>query len=148
MSRYRFFQPVQVRYGDLDPQGHVNNARFVTYLELARVGYIRELGLWDGKSFLDVGFIIARLEMDFLAPILITDSVRIGVRITRLGGKSLDMTYRMEDPDSGKAYAEALTVLVGYDYQLSRTRELPDHWRNTVAAYEEIPRRTPGKGAS
>jgi len=54
----------------------------------------------------------------------------------------------MEDPDSGKAYAEALTVLVGYDYQLSRTRELPDHWRNTVAAYEEIPRRTPGKGAS
>jgi acyl-CoA thioester hydrolase len=144
MSEFNFYQPVEVRYGDLDPQGHVNNARFVTYLEHARVGYVRELGLWDGKSFLEVGFIIARLEVDFQAPILITDQVRIGVRISRLGGKSLEMTYRMESPEDGTVYAEALTVLVSYDYRRGQTRELPDRWRDEVSVFENIPRRAPG----
>jgi acyl-CoA thioester hydrolase len=107
------------------------------------VGYVRELGLWDGKSFLEVGFIIARLEVDFQAPILITDQVRIGVRISRLGGKSLEMTYRMENPQDGKVYAEALTVLVSYDYRRGQTRELPDRWRDKVSVFESIPRRAP-----
>jgi acyl-CoA thioester hydrolase len=144
MSEFNYFRTVQVRYGDLDPQGHVNNARFVTYLEHARVGYVRELGLWDGKSFLEVGFIIARLEVDFRAPILITDPVHIGVRISRLGRKSLEMVYRMENPEDGTVYAEALTVLVSYDYRRGKTRKFPDSWRDEVSAYENIPRRAPG----
>jgi len=65
MSDYRFFHPISVRYGDLDPQGHVNNAGFLTYMEGARVSYIRRLGLWDGKSFLEIGFILARVELDY-----------------------------------------------------------------------------------
>lgn len=147
MSQYRFFQSVNVRYGDLDPQGHVNNARFVTYLEHARVAYIQELGLWDGQSFLDVGFILARLEIDFQAPILITDPVQVGVRVSRLGGKSLDMIYQMENPENDTVYAEALTVLVSYEYREHQTRELPEEWREAVAAFEGIPRYS-GKGGA
>lgn len=143
MSEFRFFQPLTIRYGDLDPQGHVNSARFVTYLEHARVAYIRDLGLWDGKSFLDVGFIIARLELDYQAPILITDQARVGVRISRLGVKSLDMEYQIEDPDTRLIYAEANTVLVGYAYQDQKLIPLSEAWRAKVAAFEGIPRRTP-----
>ena len=94
---FRFFHPIIVRYGDLDPQGHVNNAAFLTYLEHARVNYIRHLGLWDGKSFLKIGFILARIELDYKAPILMTDEVEVGVRTSRLGNKSLDMEYLSEN---------------------------------------------------
>ena len=38
MSAYHFSYPIEVRYGDLDPQGHVNNAKYLTYMEQARVG--------------------------------------------------------------------------------------------------------------
>ena len=67
MSEFRFFCPVEVRYGDLDPQGHVNNAKYLTYLEQARVAYIIHLGLWDGKSFEDIGIILAEIQLKFIA---------------------------------------------------------------------------------
>jgi hypothetical protein len=51
MNEFRFYHPIEVRYSDLDPQGHVNNAKFLTYLEQARIEYIGKLGLWDGSSF-------------------------------------------------------------------------------------------------
>jgi acyl-CoA thioester hydrolase len=142
MVEFLFFQPIEVRYGDLDPQGHVNNARFVTYLEHARVSYVQHLCLWDGKSYLGLGFILAHLEVDFRAPILITDMVQVGVRVSRLGGKSLDMIYRVEDVKTEKVYATALTTLVGFDYQNERSIPLADEWRQKIAAFEDIPERS------
>ena len=44
MSQFRFYHPIEVRYGDLDPQGHVNNAKHLTYFEQARISYMVELG--------------------------------------------------------------------------------------------------------
>ena len=88
MSNFRFFHPIVVRYGDLDPQGHVNNAAFLTYLEHVRVAYVRHLGLWDGNSFLEIGIILARIEMDYKEPILMTDAVEVGLRTSRLGIKA------------------------------------------------------------
>lgn len=142
MTEFRFHQPIDVRYGDLDPQGHVNNALFVTYLEHARVAYIQHLDLWDGKSYLELGFIIAHIEVDFQAPILITDKVQVGVRVSRLGGKSLDMLYRVEDGASGKVFGTGKTVLVGYDYRERKSISLLDEWREAIAAFEDIPQRS------
>ena len=138
MIDFRFFHPITVRYGDLDPQGHVNNAGFITYLEHARVSYIRELGLWDGKDFMKIGFILARIELDYKAPILMTDAVEVGVRISHLGNKSLDMKYLIREPDSGKVFGEGKTVQVAYDYQGRKTIPLPDKWRNVVQEFEGL----------
>ena len=136
MSTFRFFHPISVRYGDLDPQGHVNNAGFLTYIEHARVSYIRRLGLWDGKSFLEIGFILARVELDYQAPILMTDEVEVGLRISRLGTKSLDMEYLIREPVTGKVFAEGKTVQVAYDYQSGKTIPLPVSWREVIREFE------------
>jgi acyl-CoA thioester hydrolase len=136
MSDYRFFHPISVRYGDLDPQGHVNNAGFLTYMEGARVSYIRRLGLWDGKSFLEIGFILARVELDYQAPILMTDEVEVGVRVSRLGNKSLDMEYLIRESDTGKVFAVGKTVQVTYDYQSDKTIPLLVSWREAIQDFE------------
>jgi len=44
MAEFNYYHPIEVRYGDLDPQGHVNNARYLTYFEQARINYIAHLG--------------------------------------------------------------------------------------------------------
>jgi len=139
MSDFLFFHPITVRYGDLDPQGHVNNAAFMTYMEQSRVSYIRQLGLWDGKSFLEIGFILARVELDYKEPILMTDQVEVGVRVSRLGNKSLDMEYLIRDSASGRAFAEGKTVQVAYDYQSRKTIPLPKNWRNGIRKFEDLP---------
>ena len=136
MTEFRFFHPVTVRYGDLDPQGHVNNAAFITYLEHARVSYVRQLGLWDGKSFLEIGFILARVEMDYREPIELTDLVEVGVRVSRLGNKSLVMDYLIREQNSHRVFAEGSTIQVAYDYQNKRTVPLKDSWRETIRNFE------------
>jgi acyl-CoA thioester hydrolase len=138
MTDFRFFHPIAVRYGDLDPQGHVNNAGFITYLEHARVSYIRELGLWDGKDFMQIGFILARIELDYKAPILMTDAVDVGVRVSRLGNKSLNMEYLIREPNTGKIFGEGKTVQVAYDYEHKKTIPLPQGWRDVVQEYEGL----------
>ena len=127
-----------VRYGDLDPQGHVNNAAFLIYLEHARVNYIRHLNLWDGKSFLEIGFILARVELDYKAPILITDQVEVGVRTSRLGNKSLDMEYLVRQIGGEQIYGVGKTVQVAYDYQIGQTIPLRPEWRKTLTEYEGL----------
>jgi len=138
MADFKFYHPVVVRYGDLDPQGHVNNAAFLTYLEHGRVNYIRHLDLWDGKSFLEIGFILARVELDYKAPILMTDRVEVGIRTSRLGNKSLDMEYLIRDADSGNLFGEAKTVQVAYDYQSGITIPLLPSWRETIEKFEGL----------
>ncbi|NQS90956.1 MAG: acyl-CoA thioesterase [Chloroflexi bacterium] len=138
MSTFRFFHPVVVRYGDLDPQGHVNNAAFLTYLESARVAYVRLLDLWDGKSFLEIGFILARVEMDYKNPILMTDLVEVGLRTSHLGNKSLKMEYLVRECVTGQVFAEAMTVQVAYDYQKGITIPLRDSWREVIKEYEAL----------
>jgi acyl-CoA thioester hydrolase len=133
---FRFYHPIEVRYGDLDPQAHVNNARYFTYMEQARIAYIRELGLWDGKSFLDVGIILADARVTFLAPIYFGEELHVGARVTEMGNKSLTMEYSLEEVEGDKQFATGSSVLVAYDYREGRAMPIPEHWRKTILAYE------------
>jgi len=138
MAEFNFYHPIEVRYGDLDPQGHVNNARFFTYLEQARIAYVIQLGLWDGRSFFDVGFILADAHLTFLAPVMFGQLVQVGVRVTRLGNKSLSMEYRIEEAVTRQVFATGSTVLVTYDYHDGRTIPIPAYWRQTITAFEGL----------
>jgi len=140
MSNFHFNYPIEVRYGDLDPQGHVNNANFMTYFEQARVNYLIQLGLFSKKqSFLEVGIILADAHVTFLAPVLFGMDVRVGVRVTKLGNKSLSMDYRMFDETTGTQLATASTVLVTFDYHEHTTMPIPETWREKITAFESLP---------
>ena len=138
MSEFRFYHPIEVRYGDLDPQGHLNNAKYFTYIEQARIGYLRHLGLWEGGSFLDVGIILAEARMTFIAPILWGQPIQVGVRINRLGNKSFDVLYTIEDSQTGHELAIGSTVQVAYDYHTSQTIPIPDEWRDIITEFENL----------
>jgi acyl-CoA thioester hydrolase len=138
VSSFHFHHPIEVRYSDLDPQGHVNNASYLTYFEQARIAYILQLGLWDGRSFLDIGIVLAEARVTFRAPVLYGQDVRVGVRVPRLGNKSLTMEYLLEDAACGQELASGATVLVTYDYRSGATIPLPDSWRTTIAAFESL----------
>lgn len=135
---FRFYHPIEVRYGDLDPQGHVNNARYLTYMEQARIQYIHQLGLWNGDSFIDIGIILADVHVTYLAPIRFGQELRVGAQVSRMGNKSFGMEYLLEDPHSGVEFARGSSVLVAYDYRSSKTIPVPDQWRRIIAEFEKI----------
>jgi acyl-CoA thioester hydrolase len=138
MPDFHYYHPIEVRYGDLDPQGHLNNAKYLTYLEQARINYIKDLGLWEGGSFMDLGMILAEVQLTFRQPVLFGQPVRVGVCVTRLGNKSLAMDYCIEDAQSGELFANASSVQVAYDYKTHKTIPVPEKWRKAICDFEDI----------
>jgi acyl-CoA thioester hydrolase len=138
MSICRFYHPIEVRYGDLDPQGHVNNARYLTYMEQARIAYVAHLGLWKGPSFLDIGIILADVHLTFKSPIQFGQHIRVGVQVTRLGNKSFTIEHSIEDVQTGAQLAACQAILVAYDYHQECTIPIPDQWRETLATFEGL----------
>lgn len=138
MENYRFYLPIEIRYGDLDPQGHVNAARYMTFVEHARIAYLHHLKLWDGGSFLNIGIILADAHFIYKAPIQWGQNIRVGTRIDRLGNKSFDMVHIIEDVEKNQILASSATTLVTYDYHADRAILIPDHWRKTITNYENL----------
>jgi acyl-CoA thioester hydrolase len=125
-----FVHRERVRFRDLDALGHVNNAVFLTYIESARVAFLVDLGA--ATSLEDMSIIVARIEIDFRAPVGFGEEVEIAVRASRFGDKSFDLDYELRV--AGKVVAEAKSVLVGYDYETGETVTIPDEWRERLAA--------------
>lgn len=139
MSGFRFYHPIEIRYGDLDPQGHVNNAAYLTYMEQARLKYYERLGLFRGNDFLNMGVILAEATCTYLAPILYGAPIRVGVRMVRLGNKSFQLEYAIEDQGSAAILATGRTVQVAYDYRSRQSIPIPDTWRQILRDFEGRP---------
>lgn len=130
MEGYRFVTEMKVRYRDLDAMGHVNNAVYATYLENARIEYYGEVLDLEME---ELSFMLAHIELDYLRSITSADRVRIGVRVSRIGDKSMTTEFRVEA--SGETAAEGETVQVVVDDE-GKPCSVPDEWRRSIREYE------------
>ncbi len=108
----------KLRYGDTDRQGHVNNAVFATFLETGRVELIYNPDdplLEDGFSF-----VLAKLDLNYLAEILWPGTVEIGTRVVRVGRSSVTMQQAVFQ--NGRLCASAETVVVHFDQATRRSQ--------------------------
>ena len=125
-----FVHRERVRFRDLDSMGHVNNAVFLTYVESARIAFLQQLGA--APTLEEMAIIVARIEIDFRAPVTLGDEVEVSVHASRFGGKSFELDHELRVGDT--LVAEAKTVLVSYDYGRGEAVELPQEWRERLAA--------------
>ena len=134
-----FYHPIEVRYGDLDPQGHVNNAKHLTYFEQARIAYLVELGLFTkGQSFMEIGVILADVHITYLAPIYFGEPVKVGVDVIKLGTKSMIWAQNIVDVKTDKELAKGEVILVTYDYREEKTIIIPNEWREKIKQFNTV----------
>lgn len=122
----------------MDAFGHVNNTRFFTYLEEARVDLLFvHAGEEVARDRLSSGIVVARHEIDYKAPLVFRpEPVPIDVWISRLGNSSFTVGYEIHD-DGGPVYAEAATVLVPFDVDAGRPRRVSDEERAALEPFLE-----------
>lgn len=130
MEGYPYVTEMEVRFRDLDPLGHVNNAVYASYLEQARVGYYEEV---VDVSVNEISFVLANLEIEYKRAIEHGEEVRVGVRTSDVGDKSMTTEFRIEA--DGELAAVAETVQVAVNEEGSSTK-LPDEWEDAVQEYE------------
>jgi len=139
MSDFRFYHPVEVRYGDLDPQGHVNNAKHLTYFEQARIAYLIELGLFTkDQSFMEIGVILADVHITYHEPVYFGQKIKVGVHISKMGNKSMTWEQNIEDAETRKVLAKGEVIMVTYDYREEKTVSIPQEWQEKIKAFEGL----------
>jgi acyl-CoA thioester hydrolase len=124
---------VTVQWGDMDALGHVNNARYFTWFESARIALFEKIGVVSaGPSSL--GPILATTTCDFLAPVHYPAKLRVSARCSKVGETSLTMQYQITCGDRVHARGSSVAVLV--DFGSSAKVRVPDDVRAAIAALD------------
>jgi YbgC/YbaW family acyl-CoA thioester hydrolase len=128
-----FETDLQLRFGDIDAMGHVNNAKIVTYLETGRMRFFAEV--LGARRLEDIRFIVAEVMCRYRIPVLLHDRVRARMHLADLSRSSFRFHYELVDPLDGRVYAEADTIQVMYDYAKGRAIPLDANFLDAVRDY-------------
>ncbi|HVW96755.1 MAG TPA: thioesterase family protein [Mucilaginibacter sp.] len=137
LSDYKFKTPIAIRFSDIDAVGHVNNAIYLTYFEVARFAYWRDIIDWNLRKD---GVIVGRSEVNYLKPITLDDLVFCYVRTTRIGNSSFDMMHvlvRINAEGEEEICTTGKTVCISYDYSQSKSVPIPNRERTRMIEYDE-----------
>jgi acyl-CoA thioester hydrolase len=131
---------VKVRFSDLDAMRHVNNAAYLSYLDEGRIAYFTDV-MGKPKDSLNMGAVIARIEIDYLNSILLGDELEVMTRVSKIGNKSLDMEHLIiiNREDERIPAATSLTKIVSYDYQKLQSMPVAEETKNRIRKFEENP---------
>jgi acyl-CoA thioester hydrolase len=137
MEGYRLAVPLRPRFRDTDAMGHLNNAIYVTYFEVARAEYWR--AMTGDPDYQKVPFILAHTTIDFRSPAYVQEVLEIGIRVSRIGTKSFECEYRIEDQATRRLVCDGKSVMVIYDYEKLASMPMPDALRARFRAFEGRP---------
>jgi len=130
-SFYRHWIEDRVRFADLDPLGHCNNAAIGGFFESSRVSLFTDAGFPVSGG--DLSIPIVRVEIDFRHEILFDARVRVGARVLRIGRTSFTLAGAVFDGQCGAATAQVVAVL--FDLAQRRSVEIPADLRQALSAY-------------
>jgi len=127
---------VAVAWGDMDSYQHVNNTVYLRWCESGRIVYFARAGLLDRKDRDGVGPILARQSIDYRRPVTYPDTVRVAVGVSRIGGSSFTMQYRITSLAQGTEVASADSVIVLVDYRTGKSTPVDAGLRAAIEALE------------
>ena len=135
-----------VRYQDLDPYGHVNNAIHLGFFESARTAYWRELARQLGIGGLKAGdfpgvrYVVAEANVRYKAPIFLDDIVYAAASVRTITNRSYTMDFEIRTGESfeeGVLAAEGSAAHVFYDTEAGEVRSRPGWFLSAVAELED-----------
>ncbi|MGQ0701359.1 MAG: acyl-CoA thioesterase [Panacagrimonas sp.] len=134
-EQFRFFCPLATRWGDVDRIGHVNNAKYFTYDEQARIEYFRQT---FGHSLDPKGssIILARIACDFVEQLHHPAQMDYAIRIARIGRSSMQTEGALFVGE--RCHARTEGVVVWFDYAAQKAVPVPESVRRNVRDFEIV----------
>lgn len=139
IGTFNFSLPLQIRWSDLDPLGHVNNAVYITYFEIVRGHYmLRACPGWDWKKDM---FLIGNVTANFHHELLLTATEpTVNIRTSKIGNKSFVLEYAVTSKKDEKTIVHATgnTTQIMFDLKTRTTIEIPEWVREALAAFDGL----------
>ncbi len=132
-----------VHWSEMDAYGHVNNARYFSWFESARITYLQKVGLVtpQGGPAGEVGPIIAATSAEYLKPVVFPANLVAGARVSRIGTTSFTMEYAVDDEATGFRHARGSAVVVTLRYPAFEKIPVPEGVRAAIERLEGKPLR-------
>ncbi|MDR2884651.1 MAG: acyl-CoA thioesterase [Deferribacteraceae bacterium] len=126
---------IQVRFADLDAYGHVNNAVYLSYLEIARVELIHDLFLKDMER--NIQYLLIKVNLDYHQPIVLSDKVFVHCWWAETGKVKFKAAYRLHD-GKGKTFATGYTEHALFDGNKKRIMRMPEEWKAFASTPSDV----------
>ncbi len=120
---------IHVRLTDLDILGHVNNAIYLTYFEIARMHYFSAL-VGDHWNWMEEGVVLVKNEVEYLKPIVLNDVPHVKLYLIQIGTKSFTLGYEITVND--QLVTKGSSVLVGFNSKTQSTIEIPEKMKEAI----------------
>jgi acyl-CoA thioester hydrolase len=133
-DRWTIVAPLRPRFRDTDAMGHINNAVYVTYLEVARQEYWRAFK--HNENYRVVPFILAHVDVDFRSEALMHETLELCIRCSFVGNRSFGFDYVIREASTHRLVVEARSVQVFYDYAKKSSMPCPDDMRTRFETFE------------
>jgi len=134
-ASFHFWFDMKLRYADLDPLGHVNNAALPMLFEQSRCDLIYPLLKTPGREHLDI--VIARITIVYLAELNYPGIVDVGTSVSRIGTKSLALRHGVFPQGSDTCAGTGEGVVVFFDLKTRSSIEIPQDVRTHLMRYAE-----------
>src|SRR6266702_2187312 len=121
---------IQMRFRDIDGMGHVNNAVYLSYIELARTQFYMQHA--NRRTLDEIDFILAHVEIDYESQATWGDQIQVAVWPSKIGDSSFTLSYEIKEKRSGRILARAKSVLVSYDYETKKSKPISDDFRSLL----------------
>lgn len=135
-EEYKFSFPIQMRWNDLDALGHVNNAIFITYFEVAR-GHFMPTACPSWNWTKDM-FLLANVNVDFKKELLLTaQDAKVHIRTGKIGTKSFVLEYAITSLKENETilHATGSTTQIMFDMKTRTTIEIPAWVKDGLSIY-------------
>ena len=125
MEGYNTVVEQDIRWGDMDSMGHVNNTLFFRYMESVRIEYFEKILFWDSMKNTGVGPILASTSCKFKAPLAYPDTESVGAKTTLISEHGFTMNFSIISNKLNREVAEGEARMVSYDYNNHKKAPLP-----------------------
>ncbi len=136
LAGYSVVIVLPVQWGDQDAFAHVNNVVYFRWFESARVAFFRRIGLLGQRDEHQHGPILAASSCDYRRSIVFPDTVRVGIRATRIGRSRIGLEHRIVSEAQQAIAAEGTSTAVFYDYAVGRPHPVPEQVRRAIEDLE------------
>jgi acyl-CoA thioester hydrolase len=133
---FKFSSQVRVRLPETDAMGVVFHGCFYTYFDVARMDYLRTLGLLEQFRTGEAKNLVVHASADFRSPARFDDVIAIHCRVSALGHTSITFLFRVVDPETSRLVAEGKSVHVMIDTQSWRPVRVPERFRQAIRQFE------------
>lgn len=129
---FGIWESVSVRWSDMDAMGHVNNAKYFTYLESARIKFFGVLGIAPPRAEINQSVALASTTCNFRRQVHYPNTLEIGTRVHQIGNSSFQLAHALYIAGEDTPVADAASVVVWVDYREGKSRPLPDAVRERL----------------